>query len=242
MRILESYGPNSESNNDRKIMHRILKFVFSAFLFVALLPIQSARAEDLASVLAKLDTAAKDFHTTTATFEFDTIMTYPVPDKDVLRGTAYYERKGDHFQMAAHITSDNSHPAAKAYIFSGGVLRESDTGKESDARSYTQAGKYESYLMLGFGASGSQLSEKWEIKYLGTEKIDGVMTDKLELVAKDPEVSKNIPKVTIWLDTGRAVSLKQVFDEGEGQSRICYYKNIVVNQPLPKGAFSFDAK
>ena len=70
--------------------------------------------------------------------------------------------------------------------------------------------------MLGFGASGTQLEEKWTIKYLGTETIDGVKTDKLELVAKDPDVRKNIPKVTIWLDTSRAVSLKQVFDEGEG--------------------------
>ena len=34
-------------------MYRILKFAFSAALFVALLPIQPARAEDLASVLAK---------------------------------------------------------------------------------------------------------------------------------------------------------------------------------------------
>lgn len=221
-------------------MHRILKFAFSAVLFVALLPMQPARAEDLASVLARLDAAAKNFHTTTAAFEFDTIQTDPIPDTDKMTGTAYYDREGTHFQMAAHITSDNSHPAAKAYIFSGGVLRESDTGKESDARSYTQAGKYESYLMLGFGASGSQLAEKWEIKYLGTEKIDGITTDKLELVAKDPAVRKNIPRVTIWLDTAHAVSLKQVFDEGEGQSRICYYKNIVVNQPLPKGAFRFD--
>lgn len=223
-------------------MHRIVKFAFSAVLFVALLPIQPARAEDLAGVLAKLDAAAKDFHTTTATFEFDTIQTDPIPDKDVMTGTAYYDREGTHFQMAAHITGDNSHPAAKAYIFSGGVLRESDTGKESDARTYTQAGKYESYLMLGFGASGSQLAEKWDIKYLGTEVIDKTPADKLELVAKDPAIRKNIPRVTIWLDTKHAVSLKQVFDEGEGQSRICYYKNIVVNQPLPKGAFSFDAK
>jgi hypothetical protein len=221
-------------------MHRILKFAFSAVLFVALLPIQPARAEDLASVLAKLDAAAKDFHTTTASFEFDTIQTDPIPDKDVMTGTAYYDREGTHFQMAAHITSDNSHPAAKAYIFSGGVLRESDTGKESDAKSYTQAGKYESYLMLGFGAGGHDLAEKWTITYLGTEKIDGVTTDKLELVAKDPAIRKNIPKVTIWLDTARAVSLRQDFDEGEGQSRICYYKNIVVNQPLPNGAFSFN--
>ena len=52
---------------------------------------------------------------------------------------------------------------------------------------YNKASKYESYLMLGFGASGKDLAEKWNIKYLGQETIDGVKTDKLELVAKDPD-------------------------------------------------------
>jgi outer membrane lipoprotein-sorting protein len=197
-------------------------------------------ADDLERVLQKLDAAAKDFHTTTATFEFDTLQTDPIPDKEVMTGTAYYERRDGHFEMAAHSTKDNDRPTAKTYIFAGGVLRVSDTGKESDVKTYTQAGKYESYLMLGFGASGRELQEKWTIKYLGSEVIDGIKTDKLELVAKDPAVSKTIPKVTIWLDTARAVSLKQVFDEGEGNSRVCNYTGIKVNQPLPKDAFSFD--
>ena len=77
----------------------------------------------LTTVLAKLDAAAKDFHTTTANFEFDTIQTDPVPDTDVMTGMAYYERKGNSFQMAAHITSTTTSPTAKTYIFSGGVLR-----------------------------------------------------------------------------------------------------------------------
>jgi outer membrane lipoprotein-sorting protein len=94
--------------------------------------------------------------------------------------------------------------------------------------------------MLGFGASGHDLEEKWSLKYLGTEMVDGVKTDKLELVAKDPTVRQNIPKVTIWLDTARAVSLKQVFDEKDGTSRTCHYTSIKVNQTLPSGAFSFD--
>ncbi|MGA2571950.1 MAG: hypothetical protein ABSF23_15655 [Terracidiphilus sp.] len=221
-------------------MHRKDRVVLFAFLAAVLLPVRLAHAGDLASVLEQLDAAAKDFHTTTATFEFDTIQTDPVPDKDVMTGTAYYERRGDRFEMAAHIARHNGKPAATTYIFSGGVLRVSDTGKESDAKTYTQAGKYESYLMLGFGASGRELQEKWTIKYLGTEKIGDVLADKLELVAKDPAVRKTIPKVIIWLDTARAVSLKQVFDEGEGQSRVCYYTNIRVNQLLPKTAFSFD--
>jgi hypothetical protein len=209
-------------------------------LFAALTPISALRAEDLDGVLAKLDAAARNFRTTTASFEFDTVQTDPIPDTDTQTGTVYYQRSGTTFQMAAHMTADNGHHAAKAYIFSSGVLRESDTGKSSDAKTYTQAGKYESYLMLGFGASGHDLGEKWTLKYLGTEMIDGVKTDELELVAKDATVRQNIPKVTIWLDTARAVSLKQVFDEKDGTSRTCHYTNIKVNQPLPNGAFNFD--
>jgi len=225
-------------------MHSRNLFVFLALVAAAILPVRPAHAEDKASVLAKLDAAARNFHTTTATFEFDTIQTDPIPDTDTLAGTAYYERTDGHFQMAAHITAHianhKSRPAEKAYIFSGGTLRVSDTGKEKDAKLYSEASKYESYLMLGFGASGKDLEDKWTIQYLGKETIDGIATDKLELVAKDPKVRKLFSKVTIWLDTARAVSLKQVFDEGEGQSRVCTYTNIRVNQPLPKTAFNFD--
>lgn len=209
-------------------------------LAISFLPIRPAQAQDKASLLARLDAAAKGFHSATASFEFDTIQTDPVYDKDVMTGTAYYERHDSHLQMAAHITNHDGQQAARTYIFSGGVLRVSDTGKESDATTYSQAGKYESYLMLGFGASGKDLEDKWNITYLGKETIDGIATDKLELVAKDPKIRENIPKVTIWLDTARAVSLKQVFDEKDGNSRVCTYSNIKVNQPLPKTAFKFE--
>jgi outer membrane lipoprotein-sorting protein len=215
------------------------KFLAPIALIAIFLPVSAARAQDLDSVLAKLDASAKNFHTTTASFEFVTAQTDPIPDTDTLSGTAYYERQGTHFQMAAHVSKHDGHAAAQAYIFSNGVLRESDSGKESDARTYTQAGKYESYLMLGFGASGHDLQDKWNLKYLGSETIDGVKTDKLELVAKDPSVRQNIPKVTIWLDTARAVSIKQVFDEKDGTTRTCHYTNFKVNQSLPGGAFSF---
>ncbi len=216
------------------------RFLAPIALIAVLLSWPAARAQNLDTVLARLDASAKNFHTTTASFEFVTDQTDPIPDTDTLNGTAYYERQGAHFQMAAHVAKHNGHPAAQAYIFSNGVLRESDSGKESDAKTYTQAGKYESYLMLGFGASGHDLQDKWTIKDLGSETVDGVKTDKLELIAKDPAVRQNIPKVTIWLDTSRAVSVKQVFDEKDGTTRTCHYTNIKVNQSLPSGAFNFN--
>jgi hypothetical protein len=41
------------------------------------------------------------------------------------------------------------------------------------------------------------------------------------------------------MDTARGVSLKQVFDQGEGQSRVCLYFNFKFNQPLPSSVFAF---
>jgi hypothetical protein len=225
-------------------MHRKSTFFASAIFFASLLPLASARAQDLNSVMQRLNAAARGFQNTSANVEYDTVQTDPVPDTDVMKGMAYYARKGNNLEIAAHFTDHNSQPTARTYTYTGGVFRLSDTGKESDAKVFGQASKYESYLMLGFGASGTELQEKWDVKYLGPDKTvttdKGAPTDKLELVAKDPDIRKNIPEVTIWLDTDRAVSVKQKFDEGDGMSRVCLYTNIKVNQSLPRDAFKFN--
>lgn len=213
-------------------------FLSAAAITLLLLPVRPAfAADDLAQVLRQLDAASAKFRTTAADFEFDSYQTDPVPDKDVQKGTVYYERKGDTFQMAAHVDEINGRPGAKVYTYSKGLLRLFEKNINQVTR--IKAGKFESYLMLGFGAGGSVLADKWNITYLGSETLDGVKTDKLELIAKDPAVRKNLPKVTIWIDPERGVSLKQVFDEGAGQYRVCVYFNFKYNQKLPHDAFSF---
>ncbi|HZB88249.1 MAG TPA: outer membrane lipoprotein carrier protein LolA [Terracidiphilus sp.] len=193
-------------------------------------------AGDLDRVLRELDAAAANFRSTSADFEFDTYQTDPFPNKDTQQGTVYYDRNGAAFSMAAHIAAMNGKPAPKVYTVVGGVFRLFEPVIDQVTTS-RKVSKYESYLELGFGASGKDLADKWNITDLGPEVIDGVKTEKLELVAKDPDVLKLFPKVTIWIDPARGVSLKQVFDEGQGQSRVCVYYNIKVNQPLPADAF-----
>jgi len=194
-------------------------------------------AQDLKTVLSKLDAAAANFHSTSADFEFDSIQTDPVPDKEIQKGTVYYERRGSSFQMAAHIDQENGKPVPKVYTFSKGLFRLYE--KLPDKVTTYKNDKLGGYLMLGFGASGKDLSDKWDINYGGEETIDGVKTDKLDLVPKDPAVRKNLLKATVWMDTTRGVSLKQVFDQGDGQSRVSVYFNFKVNQPLPSGVFTF---
>lgn len=214
-------------------------YVFAALVLIAALASGRAAfaADDLNSVLSRLDAAAKTFKSTSADVEFDTVQTVPVPDTDVLTGTVDYQRSGTNFQMAAHIAKDDNQPATKVYTYSNGVFKLYEGGSLNQVTTFKRASDFASYVMLGFGASGKDLSAKWDMKYLGAERVDGVNTAKLELVAKDPTVRTNIPKVTIWIDTARAVSIKQIFDEGPGQSRTSHYTNIKVNQSLPGDAF-----
>lgn len=206
-----------------------------AFLWASVTP--KIAAQDVKTVLSKLDTAAANFHSTSANFEFDSHQTDPVPDKEVQKGTVYYERHGSSFQMAAHIDDENGKPVPKIYTFSKGIFRLYEQLR-NQVTTYKND-KLGGYLMLGFGASGKDLSDKWDITYGGEETIDGVKTEKLELVPKDPALRKNLVKVDVWMDTARGVSLKQVFDQGDGQSRVCVYFNFKFNQPLPSSVFAF---
>ena len=80
----------------------------------------------------------------------------------------------------------------------------------------TKFSQYQDWFMLGFGASGKELEQKWDIKYLGSEKIDGIKTDKLEMIAKDPAVRKNVLKLTLWMDSERGGERAAVVRPGTG--------------------------
>jgi len=215
------------------------KLIFGIAMVLTALPGWPEQSPgNLPAVLDKLNQSAKSFRSASADSEFDHIQTDPVPDTEVMKGTVYYERKGSDFKTAAHIATIDNKPAPKVYTFVGGVLK-LDEVNANQVTTIAQASKFTDYVMLGFGASGDELAAKWNITDLGPETVNGVQTEKLELVAKDPTVKKNIPEVTIWMDLSRAVSVKQIFDLGHGTSRVNTYTNIKVNQALPKDAFTF---
>lgn len=217
------------------------KFVLAGFVaLMASWPAAAAfTADSLSATLEKLNQAAAQFHSTSADFKFVTEQTEPVPDTDTLEGVAYYQRVGKDFEMSAHIAKDNGQPAPKVYMFVKGQFKLYEPGLHQ-LTILKRGSEFQDYIMLGFGASGNQLKEKWEITDLGPETIGGVRTEKLDLIAKDPKVKQTLPKVTVWMDLDRAVSLRQVFDMGHGQTRTCTYTNIKTNQSLPGGVFAID--
>jgi outer membrane lipoprotein-sorting protein len=148
-------------------MHKVSKFVIFALIAILLFAARvsvaapsTANEKEKDKVLRRLDEAAKNFRSTSADFEFDSVETDPIPDKDVQKGTVYYERKGSAFQMAAHIREENGKPVPKIYVYSGGVVRLYEQLIDQ-VTTLTKAGQYESWFMLGFGASGKDLEQKW---------------------------------------------------------------------------------
>src|SRR6476620_6125508 len=96
----------------------VRKLVVTAFIAL-LLPVRPAFADDVESVLRKLDAAAANFQSTTADFQFDSTQTDPVPDTDVQKGIVYYDRKGNAFQMGVHINEVNGKTVPKIITVSG---------------------------------------------------------------------------------------------------------------------------
>lgn len=222
-------------------MHLRRTLIFSATIAALLLAraALAAPADEKDKVLRRLDAVAASFHSTSADFEFDSVDPEPVYYKEVQKGTVYYERKDKAFQMAAHIAEENGKPVPKIYVYSGGSVRLYEK-LPNQVTTLSKLSQYESWFMLGFGASGKDLEAKWEISYVGTEKLDGVTTAMLEMVPKDPAIRKNLVKVKLWIDPDRGVSLKQILTFASGQYKVCVYFNIKVNQPLPKDAFKLD--
>ena len=219
-----------------KFKHLVPGILSVAFLIV---PARLVQAQiNLKSVLDRLDASAANFHSASADFEFDNISTDPIPDTDVQKGVVYYDRKSNAVRMGVHMSEHNGKPSGKAYTYIGGQFKLFEP-LQNQVTTYSKAGKYESYVILGMGASGKDLQAKWDIADLGPETIDGTKTEKLELTAKDPDVRKNVSKVTIWIDPEHAVSLKQVFTMSATSSYVATYKNFKFNASLPSDAFTF---
>jgi len=124
-----------------------------AFFSFCMEPALASQAETKEQVLARLDSAAANFHSTSADVEFDTIETEPVPGTDVQKGVVYYERKNNAVRMGVHLSEHDGHPTAKAYTFIGSTFELFEPGINQVTK-YVKAGKWEGYVSLGMGASG----------------------------------------------------------------------------------------
>ena len=195
---------------------------------------QPARSEDLNAVLAKMDVAAKNFRSAQADFEWDQYQSV-VDEHDIQKGRIFFRRTKTGIDAAINVTS----PDAKQVVFKDGklMLYQPKMNQVTEYKASANRAEVESFVSLGFGASGKDLAGNFEIKLDGWETVDGVKTAKLDLTPKEAKVRSSLTRVLLWMDPVQDVSLKQQFFEHDGDYRLTHYTNIRLNRKLSDDVF-----
>ena len=183
-----------------------------------------------------MDHTASNFHTTQARFVW-TQYTAVINDiSDTQKGTVYFRRSGKEVEMAAEIIDP---PPAKYVLYTGSKVQvyqtridqvtQYDTGKDRAV--------LESFLVLGFGASGQDMLKSFDVSYLGVERVNGIDAAKLNLVPKSEKARNTFNHIWLWIDPARGVSLRQQLFAPDGDYRLADYSEIRLNEKIPDSAF-----
>jgi outer membrane lipoprotein-sorting protein len=203
-----------------------------------------AGPDRLKSVLAQMDAGSAKFRSAEASIQkqqFEKI----VNDTTTESGTIYFLRSGGSTQVGARFDPPN----AQTMEYKNGVVRLYSAGTnhiDTISTAGANQARFETFMTLGFGGSGSDLEKQWTITDLGTEKMsDGsrmVDVEKLDLVSREASVRGNFTNITIWVDLARDLSLKQEFYTPSGDTQTAIYTNIRLNQPIDLKVFAIKCK
>ena len=204
-------------------------------LFLALsLFLQQQQAPSLETVLKKMASAAASFHTAQADFEWDQYQKV-VDDTDMQKGTVYYRKAGSEIEMMAEIKA----PEPKFVLYKEGKLQIYQPKIEQVMvfSAGSNRNEMESYLVLGFGGSGQDLTATYDVTYLAAETIDNIATAKLQLIPKSEKVRNYFAKAFLWIDLSRGISVQQQFIQGQGDYRLAKYSAIRVPAKIGNEVF-----
>jgi hypothetical protein len=198
----------------------------------------------LETILKKMDTVSASFRSAQAEFEWDAYQRVIDEIVDIQTGTIHYRRVGKEIEMMADIKKAGTSPSTlkpepKSVLFSEGKIRMYQP--KPDQVTVYDLGKdradLESYLVLGFGGSGQDLLKAFDVKFQGTETVNGVSAAKLELTPRSEKVRRNYNRMVLWIDPDKGVSVQQEFFTPQGDYRLCKYSSIKLNEKIDNDVF-----
>jgi outer membrane lipoprotein-sorting protein len=217
-----------------------LILVASVVALLAACVFAQASQANLEQVISLLNKTSETFKAVQTDFEWDQYQKV-VDEHDIQRGVMYFKRTGANVDVAADITS----PVAKKLVLKNGDAQ-IYTPKTGEIQRYDTRKKQQSvetFLALGFGGRGVDLQKNFDVRYSGTETVNGKPTYKLELTPKAAQVKNMFPLITLWINQQTGMSEQQKLDQGEGDYRLARYTSIQINpKALPPDAFDLKAK
>jgi outer membrane lipoprotein-sorting protein len=168
------------------------------------------QAETAEAILSRMDQAAPNFHAMSANVRLTTYNA-TIDDKTVEDGTLTMQRlKNGSVRAIVDFTGQKD---ARVIAFLGNIVRmyypktqfyqDYDLGKNNNV--------LQQFLLLGFGSSGKELANAYDITAEGTEKVGGQDTTKLLLIPKSASVKEKLLKIEMWIPVNGAYPIQQKF-------------------------------
>jgi outer membrane lipoprotein-sorting protein len=220
-------------------------------VMAALMPVGASSQESkpadpaaLDAVLKKMDAVAANFTTAQANFQWETYQKVIDEVVDDQTGVIYYRKSNKQIEMMAEVKRAGSSASSmkdepKFVLLSGGKVRlyQPKTDQVTEFDLGKNQSDFESYIVLGFGASGQDLQKNFDVTYMGPETIDGVKTAKLQLIPKSPKVKNTYSQIFLWIDLDRGVSVQQQLFQPQGDYRLAKYSQIKLHEKISDDVF-----
>ena len=221
------------------ILARISRLLGAALLFAACAP-----AQNLNAALQRVDRLSKGFHALTADVR-KIAYTAVIKQSDESSGRlTVFRAPGKDLRMLFEIEKPGpgaiSFAAKKVLIY---------YPKLAQVEEYDLGGKQtrliDEFLLLGFGASASDLRKNYSIRYEEMTTVQDRKADLLELVPKSTEAREQFPRIEMWIAQDGGYPLRLKLHQPSKDYQLAEYTNVQVNPPsvteasvhmkLPKG-------
>ena len=200
--------------------------------FIVLLAVffcaSAAQADSLPAILARLDAFAPSFKGVDAGLKMVTHTAIIDDDTQETGQFKLQKRRANDVRAIIEFTSEKdkktvafAERTVKVYYPNLSLVQVYDLGKNIKL--------LDQYLLLGFGTSGKDLQNGYDIRVLGMETVEGKETTRLELTPKDKAAKERLVKAEIWLADDADYPLQQKFYQPNGNFTLVTYAHIKLN-------------
>jgi len=189
-----------------------------------LLSLALAAVADPAPVLKALETAGRGLKTMKAAFVETKVLTI-LNEKQETRGNVS-------LQVPGRLRWDYVSPQPGVMMIRDGQF---ERYVPQTKQVFRGAAKGEADLLVGFGPGAADLGAKYEVTLLPEEKIGTIATHVLDLKPRQP--GGLFSAIRLWVDKARMIPLQTRLTEPTGDHDTIRFDDVVVNKPLPAGAF-----
>ena len=204
-----------------------LRLTLIAFAVLAL----PLTAQSLNEVFARMDRTAPQFKAVTGDLKRD-VHTAVVNDDAIDSGTIRLKRDNPH---QVKMLIDFTAPDPKTVSFDGAnvsiyypkikTVQVYDVGQHRDL--------IDQFLLLGFGATGSELRSTYDVTLVGNETIAGQATSHVQLVPKSKEALQRLKEAELWISDATGLPAQQKFvTSSTGDFTLVTYSNLKLNPSL----------